>query len=252
MAGPFRLRAAPLDSAPMNVVIIQARVGSSRLPGKVMMDLNGAPVLAHVLARARAIPGVDQVCCAIPKSAENDTLAALAGALGAVVARGSETDVLGRYLEAARLCEARTIMRITSDCPVLDPAISGRVLAAFHAGAFDYASNLEPRSWPKGLDTEVFSREALERAAAETADPYDREHVTPYLRRAEGMKRASAVREGASAADWRWTLDHPEDLAFLRALLAHAAPLPYLAGFDELSRVHKAHPELARINGHLI
>ena len=236
----------------MNVVIIQARMGSSRLPGKVTMDLNGAPVLAHVLARAAAIPGVDRVCCAIPDLAENDALAALAADLGASVARGSQSDVLGRYLVAARLCEARTIMRVTSDCPLLDPEVSGRVLAAFHAGGIDYASNLEPRSWPKGLDTEVFSREALERAAAETADPYDREHVTPYLRRAEGFGRVNVARDGASVADWRWTLDYPEDLEFLRALLAHAAPLPHLAGFEELARVHEAHPELARINAHLI
>src|SRR5689334_18525028 len=114
----------------MNVAIIQARVGSSRLPGKVMMDLNGAPVLAHVLARAAAIPGIDRVCCAIPDLAENDALAALAGDLGATVVRGSETDVLDRYRQAAAACGAETVMRITSDCPLLDPAVSGAVLAA--------------------------------------------------------------------------------------------------------------------------
>jgi spore coat polysaccharide biosynthesis protein SpsF (cytidylyltransferase family) len=236
----------------MNVVVIQARMGSSRLPGKVMMDLNGAPVLAHVLARAGAVPGVDRVCCAIPDPPENDALAALAARLGATVTRGSETDVLDRYLQAARACEARTVMRITSDCPVIDPEVSGRVLAAFHATGSDYASNIDPRSWPKGLDTEVFSREALERAAAETADPYDREHVTPYLRRAEGMTRTNLVRDGEPRDAWRWTLDYPQDLEFLRGLLSHVPPLPHLAGFDALARVHAAHPELARINGHLV
>ena len=236
----------------MNVVIVQARVGSSRLRGKVMMDLNGAPVLAHVLARASAIPGIERVCCAIPDLPQDDALAALAADLGAVVARGSETDVLDRYLRAARACDARTVMRITSDCPVLDPAISGQVLARFHEAGADYASNVDPRSWPKGMDTEVFTREALERAAAETNEPYDHEHVTPYLRRAEGLKRINVVRDGEPVDAWRWTLDYPEDLEFLRRLLGKVAPFPHLPGFEELARIYAADAELGRINGHLV
>jgi spore coat polysaccharide biosynthesis protein SpsF (cytidylyltransferase family) len=216
------------------------------------MDLGGAPVLAHVLARARAIPGVDRVCCAIPDSAQNDTLAALAAELGAAVTRGSETDVLDRYLQAARACDARTIMRVTSDCPVLDPTVSGAVLAALHEAGADYASNVDPRSWPKGLDTEAFTRAALERAAAEAADPYDREHVTPYLRRVEGLARVNVVRNGEPLDHWRWTLDYPEDLEFLRRLLTPAAPFPSIPGFEDLARVHAAQPDLARINGHLV
>jgi len=236
----------------MKVVVIQARTGSSRLPGKVAMDLNGAPVLAHVIARAAAIPGVDRVCCAIPDRVEDDPLAELAAKLGAAVARGSESDVLDRYLNAARRMDADTVMRVTSDCPVLDPEVSGRVLAEFEGQGADYASNVDPRSWPKGLDTEVFSRAALERAAAETADPYDREHVTPYLRRAAGMKRVNVARSGADLSAWRWTLDYEEDLAFLRRLLSEAPPLPGLASFEDLRRVYEADPALARINAGLI
>jgi spore coat polysaccharide biosynthesis protein SpsF len=236
----------------MNVVIVQARMGSSRLPGKVMMDLNGAPVLAHVLARAAAIAGIDRVCCAIPDTAENDALAGLAADLGAVVARGSETDVLDRYLKAARACDADTIMRLTSDCPVVDPAVSAEVLAALKAAGADYASNVDPRSWPKGLDTEVFTMEALERTAARAGEPFDREHVTPFMRRTAGFARTNVERRGEPVEHWRWTLDHPQDLDFLRRLLAFTAPFPHLPDFETLGRVYAAHPDLRRINGHLV
>lgn len=232
----------------MIVVVVQARTGSSRLPDKVMMDLNGRTVLAHVLDRARAIPGVDQVCCAVPDLPEDDPLAELAKRLGAVVVRGSETDVLARYLKAARETGADAVVRITSDCPVLDPEVAGRVLSALD-GAQAYASNVDPRSWPKGLDAEAFTREALERAAVEAAAPYDREHVTPWMRRAEGVSRANVALPDDRCAGWRWTLDYAEDLTFLRRLLAEAPGTR--PDFEALRRVVEAHPELPRINGHL-
>lgn len=234
----------------MKVVVVQARMGSSRLPGKVAMDLCGRPVLAHVLARAAAIPGIERVCCAIPEGAADDPLADLAARLGAEVARGSETDVLGRYLAAARQTGASVIMRVTSDCPVLDPDVSGRVLAALENAGADYASNVDPRSWPKGLDTEAFTREALERAGAEATDPYDREHVTPLLRRADWSRRANVELEAEPCPDWRWTLDYPQDLQFLRELLSRTAD-PLQARFEDLRAIVRAEPRLADINHHL-
>lgn len=232
----------------MKVVIVQARSGSSRLPDKVSMDLAGRPVLAHVLDRAAAIAGIDQVCCALPDRSEDDALARLAERLGAIVVRGPEADVLARYALAARATEAEAIVRITSDCPVVDPEVAGRVLAALGKGP-SYASNVDPRSWPKGLDVEAFTREALELAAARAVEPGDREHVTPWLRRAEGVARTNVALSDDRCAGWRWTLDYPEDLNFLRGLLALApGPRP---GFEVLRRVVDAHPELPRINGHL-
>ena len=235
----------------MNVAIVQARMGSSRLPGKVMLDLNGQPVLAHVLARARAIPGLDAVCCAIPEGPDNDALADLAQSLGASVARGPEQDVLARYVLAARSSGAQVVMRITSDCPLLDPEVSGQVLAAFLETRPAYCSNIEPRSWPRGYDTEVFSAETLERAAREAREPREREHVTPWLREHTRLERRNVALEKHGFSDWRWTLDYAQDLEFMRAVLSRLPPFPHLPAFAELSAVVEQNPQLAAINADL-
>jgi spore coat polysaccharide biosynthesis protein SpsF (cytidylyltransferase family) len=230
-----------------SVAVIQARMGSSRLPGKVTMELAGQPVLAHVVARARAAPGVDAVCVAAPITSQDDPLAQLAESLGAEVVRGSETDVLSRYALAAQLTGADRIVRVTADCPFLDPEVTGRVLALLDGGA-DYASNVAPRSWPKGLDVEAFTFDALMRAYAEAVDPYDREHVTPWMR-AE-LRCANLALPSDEWAGWRWTLDYPEDLEFCRAGAWRLPPWPHLAGYDEIAAVIEAEPELAKINAH--
>jgi spore coat polysaccharide biosynthesis protein SpsF (cytidylyltransferase family) len=235
----------------MNVVIVQARIGSQRLPGKVLRDLSGVTVLAHVIARAQAIAGVDLVCCAIPEDHSNDALADAAIRLGAEVSRGPELDVLTRYLIAARSTAADTVMRVTSDCPLLDPVVSGAVLREFLAGDADYVSNLEPRSWPKGLDTEVFSARALERAAEAAQAGYDREHVTPWIRRAPELSRRNVRLETGDCADWRWTLDYGADLEFMKAVLALLPPFPYLPGFEEIRAIVLARPDVAAINADL-
>lgn len=230
------------------VAVIQARMGSSRLPGKVMMELGGVPVLAHVVARARAAPGVDAVCVATPITSQDDPLAELAQSLGAEVARGSETDVLSRYALAAEVTGADRVVRITADCPFLDPRVTGRVLGLLDTGA-DYASNVAPRSWPKGLDVEAFTRHALVRAHEQAVDAYDREHVTPWMR-AE-LPCANAALPSDARAGWRWTLDHPEDLEFCRAVAWRLPPWPHLAGYDEVAAVIEAEPDLAQINAHV-
>jgi spore coat polysaccharide biosynthesis protein SpsF (cytidylyltransferase family) len=235
----------------MIVVIVQARMGSNRLPGKVMADLCGEPVIAHVIARARAIQGIDSVSCAVPQGADNDRLADTARAVGATVTRGPETDVLARYQLAAQACGATVVMRVTADCPVLSPTVSGQVLADFLAHRPDYASNGEPRSWPRGYDTEVFSRDALERAAREAVTPYQREHVTPWLLETAGIVRRNVALTSGDYSRWRWTLDYPEDLAFLRALLGRCRPLPHLPDFGELRALVQQDPALASINSHL-
>lgn len=234
----------------MHVAIIQARMGSTRLPGKVLNMLGGRTVLAHVVARAERIPAIDKVCCAIPDSAENDALADSARALGALVHRGSEHDVLSRYHGAAVTADADVVVRITSDCPFLDWQVSGAVLARFLEGGVDYCSNLEPRSWPKGYDTEVFSRAALERANAEAREPYDREHVTPFLRARDDIARAGVICSDGDFSPWRWTLDYPEDLQFCRAVLERAGT--ELPGFEEIRAIVEREPDIARVNAHLI
>jgi spore coat polysaccharide biosynthesis protein SpsF (cytidylyltransferase family) len=232
----------------MKVAIVQARVGSMRLPAKVLRDLNGTPVLGHVLKRASAIPGIDAVCCAIPIGTENEPIVELAQRYGARVTRGPEADVLERYCIAARACGASVVVRITSDCPLLDPKVSGMVLSKLVVTGADYVSNVDPRSWPRGLDTEVLTRAALDRMAAATSDPYDREHVTPWLRKTAGIRCCNVALPDDRYAGWRWTLDYEEDLHFVREVLARVPPLPHLADFDELRAVIEANPDIAAIN----
>jgi spore coat polysaccharide biosynthesis protein SpsF (cytidylyltransferase family) len=165
----------------VKVAIVQARMTSKRLPGKVMLSLGGEPAIRHVLRRCKEIPGIDKVVCAVPVG-KSKPIRKEALSLGVTVAQGSEHDVLGRYRKAALLVQAEIIMRITADCPLIDPEICGRVLDLMEDG-IDYASNVMPRNFPKGFDCECFTYDALERAHKEADDPYDREHVTSWMQR---------------------------------------------------------------------
>jgi len=200
------------------VVVVQARVGSSRLPGKVLMDLNGRTVLEEVLLRCRAIQGVDEVVCAIPEGDADRVLAPPAESAGARVVSGSATDVLSRYLKAAEISHAEVVMRVTSDCPLIDPALCGEVLAARSESGVDYSSNNQPRLFPHGLDCEAFTMSALRQAAQSATDAYDREHVTPWLRNNPAVSRVAVKGPGGAAASHRWTLDYIEDYEFLRGV----------------------------------
>lgn len=236
----------------MIVAIVQARLGSTRFPRKVLADLAGRPALHHVLLRAKAIPGVDRVCCAIPEGERDDALVAAAEAVDVSVVRGPEHDVLARYTYAARAFGAEVVLRITADCPALDPEVCGRAVAAYRDGGYDYLSNTDPRSWPKGLDVDVFSRAALERAFAEATTPYEREHVTPHIRTAPGYRRGNIALPSDECAGWRWTLDYEEDLTFFRALFAELDGDPLSADFATLRDVVEGRPDIAAINAHLV
>jgi spore coat polysaccharide biosynthesis protein SpsF (cytidylyltransferase family) len=228
-------------------IIIQARMASTRLPGKVMLDLGGSSVLQHVLRRAASISSADVVCCAIPQGQDCDPVAAEAARHGAVVFRGSETDVLGRYAGAARMLGADVIMRITSDCPLIDPEICSAVLNLRQQTAADYACNNMPPSFPHGLDCEAFTRDLLERADQDAYQPREREHVTPWMRETPGLRRVNLTGPGGDALRHRWTLDYPEDLAFFRGLFS-LAPAAATATMTELFDIMDSHPELTELN----
>ena len=230
------------------VVIVQARMGSSRLPGKVLLDLAGAPMLDRVLARCAAIPGVDEVVVATSELPGDDPLADHVRARGFRCFRGSESDVLSRYAGAARMAEADIVMRVTSDCPLLSPAVSGRVLAALRDadGGLDYVSNAQTRSYPRGLDTEVFTAASLYGADAEATLERDREHVTPYLYLEPGRFRIGGVADSQDRSDLRWTVDTADDLAMVRALVA-AAGDP-MAAYETLLSTCDRHPEIVALN----
>jgi spore coat polysaccharide biosynthesis protein SpsF (cytidylyltransferase family) len=228
--------------------IVQARVASTRLPAKVLKDLAGEPVLGHVLRRCKAIPGVDVVVCATVDNPECDPVESLAKSYDAVVHRGSETDVLERYLGAARQVDATIVMRVTSDCPLIDPGLCGEVLDRRRAENADYAANNFAWTYPHGLDCEVFTRAALESAAVEATEPYDREHVTPWIRKHPDYRKTNVEGPGGAQAKWRWTLDFPEDLDFLRALYRYLPPPREMPAWREMAAVVAAHPELCAIN----
>lgn len=183
-----------------------------------MRDLNGRTVLRRVLERCAAIQGASYVCCAVPYGAADDVVAEEALRCGAHVTRGSETDVLKRYYEAARELQADFILRVTSDCPLLDPHLATQVLALVTEASAEYACNNLPRVWPHGLDCEAFRYDWLERADREAALPSEREHVSPFIRNHPNIKRLVLPGPPESLAHHRWTLDTEADLIFLRAV----------------------------------
>jgi spore coat polysaccharide biosynthesis protein SpsF len=201
-------------------VIVQARIGSTRLPGKVLMRLGAKTVLAHVIERCRANSGIDVVCCAVPDGPGDDRVAEEARRSGAEVFRGSETDVLDRYYRAAATFRLDVVLRVTADCPLLDPGVCDDVLSLRSAAGADYACNNLPPSWPHGLDCEAVTFAWLERAAHEASHAYEREHVTPFVRNHPAARRANLPMPGAGGAQHRWTLDNDRDMKFLRALVA--------------------------------
>ncbi|MGE5504993.1 MAG: cytidylyltransferase domain-containing protein [Actinomycetota bacterium] len=223
-----------------DVVIIQARIGSTRLPGKVLMDFAGRTVLAEVIARCAAIPGIAAVCCAIPDTAVNDPVAAEAARAGAVTVRGPEADVLERYRLAAERTGAEAVMRVTSDCPLVDPWLCGEVLAAFHAQGAGLAANDIRPLYPHGLGCEVFSRDWLDRAAREATAAPDREHVSTWMLAHPDIRLAEVPGPGGADARHRWTLDTPDDYALMTAIAAELPPPPqgwrWRAALDVLAR----------------
>lgn len=229
-------------------VIVQARLGSSRLPGKVLKPLAHGTVLEEVLRRCRAISGADLVVCAVPEGGKDDPVAAEARRCGAIVTRGSETDVLDRYLQSSIAVGADVVMRVTSDCPLIDPEVCSSVLYLRAAEGADYACNNMPPSFPHGLDCEAFTRDALELASRQAIAPEDREHVTPWLRRAPEIRRAMLADPAGNFAHLRWTLDFPEDYSFFKEVFEMLPASPELLGWKEVLTLLLEHPAILGLN----
>lgn len=223
--------------------IIQARMGSTRLPGKIMRPLAGRPVLAHVIERVRACPLVHEVVVATTDLPLDDAVVEYARSLGVRTHRGSDDDVLSRVYHAAR--GAEVVVRVTADCPLFDPGLLERMLVRFQerrtaADGVDYLSNTIVRTYPRGLDAEIFTFEALEQACEQAIDPFEREHVTPYIYRHPELFHIEAFTGERDLSHLRWTLDTEEDYRFLAEL--HAA----LGGQDALFSMQGVLDLLAR------
>jgi glutamate-1-semialdehyde aminotransferase/spore coat polysaccharide biosynthesis protein SpsF (cytidylyltransferase family) len=220
------MRANGSNHGSQNVLaVVQARMGSTRFPGKTLADLCGRPMLWHVVERAKSAAGVDAVMVATSTSPADDPIATFCTESGVPCFRGSENDVLDRFYRAAVERHAGTIVRITADCPLVDPQVIARLIARFAESDWDYVSNALRYTYPDGLDTEVFSFPALERAWREASKLSDREHVTPYIR--AGKFRICNV-ESAHAIPpdipRRWTVDYPSDLEFVRRIYTRLGP----------------------------
>lgn len=235
------------------VAIIQARMGSSRLPGKVLRRLGGISVLAQVIGRVRSCPGIDTIVVATTRNPADDAIEREAAAQGAAVFRGDEDDVLRRYYEAAQQHGAATVIRVTSDCPLLDSGLLSRMLRRFLAAAdgpdrLDYLSNTQQRSFPRGLDAEIFSFGALESAQREAAELHQREHVTPFIWEQPGRFAIGQYREDPDRSGLRWTLDTEADWEFLHAVFGELGRRGLAATTSNVLQLIREQPALAQIN----
>ena len=202
------------------VAIIQARMNSTRLPRKVLADVQGRPLLWHVVARTRRAKHVDEVVVATSDRPADDELAAYCTAEGVACFRGSENDVLDRYYRAAQAHGATAVVRITGDCPLIDPAVIDRVIETFLDQGVDYTSNCLRPTFPEGLDFEIWSVTTLETVWREATKPSDREHVAPYLKTSGKFRCANVEAELPHATEERWSVDEPQDLELVRAIFA--------------------------------
>ena len=229
-----------------NAAIVQARMGSKRLPGKVLSMIQGRTMLERVVERARRAERVSRVVVATSEAPEDDAIASVCRESAIDVFRGSEHDVLARYLGAAQQFDADPIVRLTADCPLLDPVVVDAVVARFAAGDVDYAANINPPTFPDGLDTEVFSRNALEQAAREARLRSEREHVTLYIRNHPEIFRIANVCHARDLSAMRWTVDEPADLELVRAVYAEFGNPDF--GMEDVLRLLAKQPDLARAN----
>lgn len=234
--------------------VVQARMGSTRLPGKVLLPLEGTPVIGWIYERLTRCANLDRIVVATGDDASNDVLADALAGLGIPVFRGSEHDVLDRYYRAARAVRADAVVRVTGDCPLIDPELVDRVVERFVAGkgAVHYVSNISPPTFPDGLDVEVMSIEALHAAWREAEWDSEREHVTPYIRNRPERFPQENVRSETDYSGLRWTLDEEKDYEFLSALTAGAAErgwVPKETGFGGWLELIARNPSLSGMNG---
>ncbi len=209
----------------MTVAILQARMSSSRLPGKVMKPLLGRPMIERQLERLRRCETLDRIIVATSDDTSDDPLAAYLRDIGVEVFRGSLSDVLERFLAAARTFGVEgQLVRLTADCPLADPGVIDDCVRLQTQLGVDYVSNGRKRTYPHGLDVEAFALEALRAAGREATDPYDHEHVTPFIYRHPERFTLADLVQSRDESHLRWTVDLPEDFDFVDRVYAALYP----------------------------
>ena len=236
------------------VIILQARMGSTRLPGKVMLPLEGKKVLEHVIARLHSVRSSTQLVVATTTNMIDDPIVELAKSLNITHFRGSEHDVLSRYYWAAKQSGAELVVRCNSDCPLIDPDVVDLIISTFQSnfGIYDYVSNILNPTFPTGMHCEAFTFDALQSAFQNAKDPQEREHVTPYIYRNPNLFNLHNVEFSRDISSYRWTLDFPEDYILISKIYQSLYKEDPLFGMKAIIKLIEKNSEWLKINGHII
>jgi spore coat polysaccharide biosynthesis protein SpsF len=232
--------------------ILQARISSTRLPGKVMQPILGEPMLARQIERIKRADRIDRLIVATSHEPGDDAIQELCTTLGVDCYRGSLADVLDRFYRAAEQYRPGHVMRLTGDCPLTDPTMLDALIELHLDGGYDYSSNVIRLTYPDGLDAEVFTYALLERAWREARLPHEREHVTPFMRQTRPDIRCGSLEDETDRSAMRWTVDYPEDYDFVRRVFAALYPVNPVFGANDVYRLLEAHPEIAALNAHRV
>jgi len=232
------------------VAIVQARMGSTRLPNKVMKPIDGVPMIEMLLTRLSRTRMIDQIVVATSVLPQNEPLVQHVRSLGFACEQGSENDVLDRYVQAASAHQVDVVVRITGDCPLVDPELVDECVRRFKAAEVDYFSNVDPPTYPDGLDIEVVTLDALKRTLAESDKTFDHEHVTPYVR-TSGRFRTASMQHDENLSERRWTVDEPADFDVVCRVFTHFAPNLHF-GWRDVLELQRSQPQLFTANAQTI
>lgn len=238
----------------MIAAIVQARMGSTRLPGKVLKKVVGKPLLEHIVERLKRSKNLKKIIVATTSNSADKPIIEFCKRNNIDYFIGSENDVLDRYYQAAKKFRVSTVVRITADCPLIDPVVVDKILDYFlqNKGKLDFASNTLKRSYPDGLDVEVFSFETLEKAWSEAKNSFDREHVTPFICNNPDKFRVANVKNAQDLSALRWTVDYPEDLEMVRLIFENLYQKKGVFLMDDVLKLLKEKPEIAKINKDIV
>lgn len=237
----------------ITAIIVQARMSSTRLPGKILLPIMGRPLLEYQFERLRRVRTADKIIIATTENPVDQVIVDWACKHGVDYFRGSESDVLSRYYHAARDAGASTVVRCNSDCPLIDPDVIDLITTSYQEQRhlYDYVSNILQPTYPTGMHTEVFSFESLEKAHFNAHEPLDREHVTPYIYHRPNTFRLKNIALDQDLSWHRWTIDHPEDFDFISRIYNALYPTNPLFVMADVLEILQQHPEWLRINGHI-
>lgn len=234
-------------------IYVQARMGSTRLPGKVLKPIMGKPLLGYLIERLQQVKEADAFAILTSTNKQDDAIVSLCKDLNVLCYRGPEEDVLERYYRVAKERRPDAIVRITADCPLIDPLIIDQVIKVYRKEwpQWDYVCNVQEHTFPRGMDVEVFSFDALETAALNAADPAEHEHVTPYIYRHREKFQIRNVSSSVNLSKYRLTVDTPEDFHLVQLIFEHLYPSTHVFLLQDIVNLLLKHPDWMQINAHI-